>query len=79
MDAQTCGACRYGQTFGQLMGWTDEECRVVNGTGTESISCLYPAKLMPLSMQGVAQREREPVEADATGCPCWSATTPEGI
>jgi hypothetical protein len=31
--------------------------------------CRFPTSRLPLCMQGVAQREREPVKATATGCP----------
>ena len=31
--------------------------------------CRFPTSRLPLCMEGVAQREREPVKATDTGCP----------
>lgn len=35
--------------------------------------CEYPLALLPLSMQGVANRERETVNPERTDCPTWTA------
>ena len=55
-----CGTCRHYDVF--VPGEYD-----VDGIG--SGICNVPHELLPLSMQGVALREKETVAADATGCP----------
>jgi hypothetical protein len=34
--------------------------------------CEYPIPLLPLSMQGVANRERESVNPEREDCPTWT-------
>lgn len=57
-----CGDCRYSREF--YPADDGEEGRII---------CDYPIILLPLSMQGVANRERETVNPERTDCPCWTA------
>jgi hypothetical protein len=56
----TCSSCQYFQEFYPA---ADGE----PGRGL----CSYPPALLPLSMAGVACRERETVAENATGCPTY--------
>jgi hypothetical protein len=73
MATQTCGTCRWRESFDEFMGWAT---RTTPFDPDASLSCRYPAARMPLCMQGVAQREREQVAPDMTGCPCWEFPPP---
>jgi hypothetical protein len=57
-----CGDCTFSQEF-----YPAED-----GEPGKNL-CFYPVILLPLSMAGVANRERETVDPERTDCPCWTA------
>jgi len=57
-----CGDCKFSTEF--FPAEDGEEGRHL---------CGYPIPLLPLSMQGTANREREPVNPERTDCPTWTA------
>jgi hypothetical protein len=63
MTAEKCHTCVY---YDELFGADDDD--PAKGL------CYFPSALLPLSMAGYANRERETVEANATGCPTWTAS-----
>lgn len=63
-DELTCAACKWSELW-----FLGEHV----GDDYDTYLCTYPASRMPISMQGVAQRERSPVRSNQTGCPCWEA------
>ena len=56
----SCGTCFWGEE------WIPED-----QDDPAILFCRYPTSLLPLCMQGVAQRERETVNATDIGCPVW--------
>ena len=62
----TCASC-------SLSSWWVEPSPEDNDPGW--VFCQFPAARLPLSFQGVAQRERETMPADATGCPTHEERT----
>ena len=65
LSERACAYCRWRA----LHPWQDGDLLDED----DLIQCVYPAERLPLSMSGVALRERELVLADKTGCPCWEA------
>lgn len=59
-----CAECKYSREF--YPAEDGEEGRNL---------CGYPIELLPLSMQGVANRERETVNPERTDCPTWTKPT----
>jgi hypothetical protein len=40
--------------------------------GQDNFSCAYPISMLPLSMAGYANRERETVKLLSENCPVWT-------
>jgi len=59
-----CADCKYSEEF-YPAEYGDEGCNL----------CNYPIRLLPLSMQGVANRDRETVNPERTDCPTWTEKT----
>jgi predicted Rdx family selenoprotein len=49
----------------EVMSWQVEE-------GQDNFSCAYPISMLPLSMAGYANRERETVKLLSENCPVWT-------
>lgn len=62
MTQQRCGDCVFSLEF--YPAEDGEEGRN---------QCCYPPAWLPLSMQGVANRERETVNPERTDCPTWTS------
>lgn len=56
-----CGDCKYSVEFIPPEDGDEGRCL-----------CEYPVSFLPLSMQGVANREREPVNPERIDCPTWT-------
>lgn len=56
-----CGDCKYS-----------EELYPADEDSSGRNLCEYPIALLPLSMQGYANRERESVNPENTTCPTWT-------
>jgi hypothetical protein len=61
----TCATCRYNDGV-----WFHDDYDDV-----DILLCSIPEAKLPLCMRGVAMREKQPVRADATGCPMWEIAT----